>query len=50
MPDHFVPLNTLRHVCQLCGIPEARVQIPVAISRPEPDAGGTIVLLERSAP
>lgn len=48
MPAHYIQLHTLRHVCQLAGMPEARLQIPVALSRPEPQPGGTIVLLERS--
>jgi len=48
MANQYIPFHTLRHVLQLCGMPEARQQIPVAVSKAEPSAGGTIVLLERN--
>jgi hypothetical protein len=48
MNPHYVPLHTLRHVCQLACMPEARTQIPVAVSRPEMLANGTIVMLDRN--
>lgn len=49
MSPHYVPARTLRRVCQLCGMPEARVQIPVALSSPARLAGGLIVMLDRVA-
>jgi hypothetical protein len=48
MANQYVPAHTLRRVLQLCGMPEARNQIPVAVSKPDPSTGGTIVLLERN--
>lgn len=47
MRPHYIPLHTLRRVCQLAGMPEARAQIPVAIGQPDQREGGLIVMLER---
>jgi hypothetical protein len=49
MAPQYVPLHTLRIVCQLVGMPEARKQIPVAVSRAESLAHGLIVFLDRPA-
>jgi NAD(P)H-dependent FMN reductase len=48
MAHQYIPAHTLRHVLQLCGMPEARTQIPVAVSKADPHTGGTIVMLERN--
>lgn len=50
MPTHYLPMHTLRHVCQLCTDCQARHQTPVALSAPEPRAGGTIVMLDKETP
>lgn len=48
MTRQYIPYHTLRRVCQMASMPEARAQIPVAISRPAPLTNGTIVMLERN--
>lgn len=48
MTDRYIPMHTLRVVCQMAVLPQAKQQIPVALAGPQPSQGGCIVMLERS--
>jgi hypothetical protein len=49
MTARYLPLHTLRCVCQLCGNPQYRKEIPIALAGSTPSPGGCIVMLLRPA-
>ena len=49
MPAHYLPLHTLRTICHEIARRVHPAHIPVALSRPQAETHGVVVLLNRRA-